>query len=73
MSEGKIIAGGYAVGERAAAFIFEAESNAELDALLQSIPYWGVIKIKVTPLEEVEGRQERDRQQADQIEQSLQR
>ena len=73
MSEGKIIAGGYAVGERAAAFIFEAESNAELDALLQSIPYWGLIKIKVTPLEEVEGRQERDRQQVDQIEQSLQR
>ncbi len=73
MSEGKIIAGGYAVGERAAAFIFEAEPNAELDALLLSIPYWGVIKIKVTPLEEVEGRQERDRQQAEQIEQTLQR
>jgi muconolactone delta-isomerase len=72
MSEGKIIAGGYAVGERAAAFIFEAESNAELDALLQGLPYWGLIKIKVTPLEDVGGRQERDRQQAEQIEQSLQ-
>ncbi len=71
MSEGKIIGGGYAVGERAAAFIFEAESNAELDALLQSLPYRGLVKIKVTPLEDVEGRQERDRQQAEQIEQML--
>ena len=73
MSEGKIIAGGYAVGERAAAFIFEAESNAELDALLQSLPNWGLVKIKVTPLEDVGSRSERDRQFTEQMEQSLQR
>jgi muconolactone delta-isomerase len=72
MSEGKIIAGGYAVGERAAAFIFEAESNAELDDLLLSLPYWGVVKFKATPLEGVEARQERDRQQTEQVEQMLQ-
>lgn len=72
-AEGKVVAGGYSVGERAGAFIFEADSNAELDALLQSLPYWGLIKFKVTPLEEVEGRRERDRGQAEQIEQSLQR
>ncbi len=41
---------GYAVGERAGAFIFEADSNAELDSLLESLPYWGLIKINVTPL-----------------------
>jgi muconolactone delta-isomerase len=54
MSEGKIVAGGYAVGERAGAFIFDVDSNAELDALVQSLPSWGLIKIKVTPLENVE-------------------
>lgn len=70
-SEGKLLAGGYSVGERAGAFIFEVDSNAELDALLQSLPYWGLLKLKATPLEEVEGRRERDRQQADQIEQML--
>jgi muconolactone delta-isomerase len=69
--EGKLLAGGYSVGERAGAFIFEVDSNAELDALLQSLPYWGLLKLKATPLEEIEGRRERDRQQADQIEQSL--
>jgi muconolactone delta-isomerase len=72
-SEGKLIAGGYAVGERAAAFIFEVDSNEELDSLLQNLPYWGVVKMKVTPLQDIEGRRERDRQQADQIEQMLQR
>jgi muconolactone delta-isomerase len=72
-SEGKLIAGGYAVGERAAAFIFEVDSNEELDSLLQNLPYWGLVKMKVTPLQDIEGRRERDRQQADQIEQMLQR
>src|ERR671916_1840591 len=72
-SEGKLLAGGYAVGERAAAFIFDADSNAELDSLLQGLPYWGLVKLKVMPLETIEGRSERDRQQAEQIEQMLQR
>ncbi len=70
-SEGKLLAGGYSVGERAGAFVFEVDSNAELDALLQDLPYWGLLKLKATPLEEIEGRRERDRQQADQIEQTL--
>ena len=72
-AEGKLIAGGYAVGERAGVFIFEADSNAELDSLLMGLPFWGLVKIKVTPLEEVEGRRECDLQGAEQIEQSLQR
>jgi muconolactone delta-isomerase len=72
-AEGKLLAGGYAVGARAGAFIFEADSNEELDGILQGLPYWGLIKFEVTPLQDVEGRQEQDRQQAEQIEQSLQR
>ena len=53
--------------------IFEAESNEELDSILQSLPAWGVAKWKVTPLENLEGRSERDRQFTEQLEQSLQR
>ena len=60
---------GYSAGERAGAFIFEADSNEELDAMLQGLPYRGLIQFRVTPLEGIEDRRERDRQQADQIEQ----
>jgi hypothetical protein len=43
-------------------FIAEAASNEELDRLLRSIPAWGVLKWKVTPLQSFAGRatQERD-------------
>ena len=72
-AEGKLLAGGYAVGERAGAFIFDVDSNAELDSLLMGLPFWGLVKIKVTPLEDIEGRRERDLQGAEQIEQMMQR
>ena len=49
-SEGKIIAGGFPVGERAIAFIVESDSPKELDALLEFIPFWGITKTKVIPL-----------------------
>ena len=70
-AEGKLLAGGYAVGERTGMFIFEVESNSELDVLLQSLPFWGLIKVKVTPLEDIERRREGDSQQAEQLEQRL--
>ena len=54
--EGKILAGGLPVGERAFAFIVEASSNAEVDQICQSIPMWGMLEWKVTPLHSVEGR-----------------
>jgi muconolactone delta-isomerase len=43
-------------------FIAEATSNEELDRLLRSIPAWGVLNWKVTPLQSFAGRaaQERD-------------
>ena len=72
-SEGKIIAGGVRVGERALVLIFEAESNEELDSILQRLPLWGLGKWKVTPLETLEGRTARDRQFTDELEQSLRR
>jgi muconolactone delta-isomerase len=71
-SEGKILAGGFPVGERAIAFIVEADSPKELDSLLMEIPFWGITKTKVTPLQDLEDRRDQDRQGAEQMEQSLQ-
>ena len=71
-SEGKVIAGGYPVGERAIAIIVEADSPKELDSLLLEIPFWGIVKTKVTPLQDFEDRRDQDRQAAEQLEQSLQ-
>ena len=71
-SEGKIVAGGFPVGERAIAFVVEAESPKELDSLLQEIPFWGIVKTKVTALQDFEDRRDQDRQFIEQLEQSLQ-
>jgi hypothetical protein len=40
---------------------------------LRSLPYWGLVKMKATPLQDIEGRREGDRQLAEQLEQSVQR
>ena len=71
-SEGSIVAGGFPVGERAIALIVESNSPKELDALLQGIPFWGITKTKVTPLQNFEDRHDQDRQGTEQMEQSLQ-
>ena len=71
-SEGKILAGGFPVGERAVAFIVESDSPKELDASLQQIPFWGITKTKVTPLQDFEDRHDQDRRGTEQMEQSLQ-
>ena len=61
------------VGERAIAFIVEADSPEEVDSLLYGIPFWAVTKTKVTPLQDWGSRRELDRQATEQMEQSLQR
>ena len=71
-SEGKVLAGGYPVGERAIAFIVESDSPKELDSLLLEIPFWGITKTKVTPLQDFEDRRDQDQQAAEHMEQSLQ-
>ncbi len=71
-SEGKVIAGGFPVGERAIAFIVETDSPEELDSLLLEIPFWVITKTKVTPLQGFEDRRDLDRQGAERLEQMLQ-
>lgn len=52
--EGKVLAGGLPVGDRAFAVIIEAASNDEADRIVRDMPAWGVLEWKVTPLQSVE-------------------
>ena len=60
-SEGKILAGGVRVGERAITFVVEADSNRELDEMLHDLPLWGVSRMEVTPLQPIAERLEYER------------
>lgn len=57
----KLVAGGLPVGSRKFTLIVEADSNDEVDRMLRDIPAWGVLSWKVTPLESIEGRAQKER------------
>ena len=50
-SSESVLAGGLAVGERALAFIIQAESNAAADAMIRQLPMWSLITWEVKPLQ----------------------
>jgi len=56
--EGKILAGGLPVGDRAFVCIIEAASNDEADRIVRGMPLWGALEWKVTPLQSVAARKE---------------
>lgn len=58
-SENKI-KGGLLAGQRAGAFIMDASSPEELGKTLRSIPFWGMVKWKVTPLQSFKSALEQD-------------
>ena len=60
-SQGKLLAGGLPVGDRAFVCIIEAASNDEADRIVRDMPAWGVLEWKVTPLQSVEARAEMER------------
>jgi hypothetical protein len=60
-TEGKILAVGLPVGDRAFVFIIEAPSNDEADRIVRDMPAWGLLEWKVTPLQSVEARAEMER------------
>jgi muconolactone delta-isomerase len=60
-AEGKLLAGGLPVGDRAFVCIIEAASNDEADRIIRDMPAWGVLEWKVTPLQSVEARAEMER------------
>ncbi len=60
--EGRIIAGGLPVGDRAFVLIVEADSNDDLDRMLRGIPMWGSLDWEVTPLQSIEVRAAMERE-----------
>jgi hypothetical protein len=69
--DGKILAGGLPVGDRAFVFIAEAASNEELDRMLRNIPVWGVLQWEVTPLQSIAGRAAQEREIVEEIKQAM--
>lgn len=60
-AEGKVVAGGVLAGTRTTTFIVEAASNDELDQLVEGIPFWGVMKTTIAPLQDFAKRAANDR------------
>ncbi|MFZ0183335.1 MAG: hypothetical protein WBV92_02020 [Nitrosotalea sp.] len=58
-SENKI-KGGLLAGQRAGAFVMDASSPEELGKMLRDIPFWGMVKWKVTPLQSLKSALEQD-------------
>lgn len=58
-SENKI-KGGLLAGQRAGAFVMEASSPEDLGKMLRAIPFWGMVKWKVTPLQSLKSALEQD-------------
>jgi len=47
--EGRVHGGGYTAA-RGGVFIMDADSSEEVEQLLTSLPYWGLVKVDVKPL-----------------------
>lgn len=60
-TEGALV-GGVPVGERALAFIVEAESHDDVDRTLRSLPLWNALEWEVTPLQDFESRSKQERE-----------
>src|SRR3712207_1806049 len=60
-AEKKVVAGGVRAGARALTFILDVADNDELDRLLETNPFWGIVKTEVTPLQEFGKRGAQDR------------
>src|ERR671920_984174 len=58
--EGRIYGGGYTAA-RGGVFIMEADSSEEVEQLITSLPYWGLVKVEVKPLISTSSMLERSR------------
>lgn len=59
-AEKTILAGGVVAGTRVFVAVVEAESNDGVSRILQSLPFWGLLKWDVKPLESFGARAARD-------------
>ena len=49
-AQGKVLTGGYPMGQRAIMFIIETDSREQLEQILEGLPLSKVAQAKVTPL-----------------------
>jgi len=49
--EKKVLGGGVLAGARGGAFILDVASHDEANRILQNLPFWGVLKWTLTPLQ----------------------
>jgi muconolactone delta-isomerase len=61
VEQGKI-SGGVFPGERETAFILNASSPEEVGQLLSSLPFWGMMKWQVRPLQSIRSAVEREKE-----------
>ena len=58
--EGRIYGGGYTAA-KGGVFIIDADSSEEVEQLITSLPYWGLVKVDVKPLISTSSMLERSR------------
>jgi muconolactone delta-isomerase len=59
--EGKIRAAGIVAGSKASAMIVDVSDNDELSTVVQSLPFWSIMRVRVTPLQAFSSRLEQER------------
>jgi Muconolactone delta-isomerase len=47
----KIVAGGIYAGDRKGCFILDVASNDEVNRILQALPFWGLLRWTVVPMQ----------------------
>jgi muconolactone delta-isomerase len=67
----KILAAGLVAGERSLVFMIEAASHTELSFVLVSLPFWGLVKWDVTPLDPIRERAAEEQKGIDHLKQML--
>jgi muconolactone delta-isomerase len=50
-AQGRLVTGGYLVGERSMVFVFEADSEEEVREVLEGLPLSGVVTAEVRPMQ----------------------
>jgi hypothetical protein len=47
----KIVAGGIYAGDKKGCFILDAASNDEVNRILQALPFWGLLRWTIVPMQ----------------------
>jgi muconolactone delta-isomerase len=59
--EGKIQAAGVIAGSKSSAMIVDVADNDELSTLVQSLPFWSIMKVHITPLQSFAAREQQEK------------